>query len=160
MQTAIAQCRALLHQADATMFGLNDSHRALEPFAATKTAGWLIGHMAVTGDYGRKICGRPPVCPKEWRAKFNPGTLPSHDAATYPPMAELAAAQHRVYADLMDAAASLDDAALAAPNPFTPSIADFPTTGEFVAYLLTGHFAYHLGQLHAWRAAAGVPRSR
>ena len=160
MQAAIAQCRALLRQADATVSGLDDSHRALEPVQGTKTAGWLIGHMAVTGDYGRKICGRSPICPKDWRAKFNPGTLPSHDAATYPPMAELTDTVRRVYVDLTDAAASLDSAALAAPNPFTPVLADFPSTGEFVAYLFTGHFAYHLGQLHAWRAAAGVPRSK
>jgi hypothetical protein len=159
MRAPIAQCRALLRQADSIVRGLDDSHRAMEPQPGMKTAGWLIGHLAVTGDYARKICGRPPICPKDWRAKFNPGTMPSHDAATYAPLTELTGTMHRVYSELMDAAASLDATALAAPNPFTPAIADFATTGEFVAYMLTGHFAYHLGQLHAWRAAAGFPRN-
>jgi hypothetical protein len=159
MRAPIAQCRALLRQADATVRGLDDSHRALEPQPGMKTAGWLIGHLAVTGDYARKICGRPPICPKDWRAKFNPGTHPSPDAAAYPPMAELTDTLQRVYGGLMDAATELDATALGAPNPFTPAVADFPTTGEFVAYMLTGHFAYHLGQLHAWRAAAGFPRN-
>jgi hypothetical protein len=75
-------------------------------------------------------------------------------------MTELTDTMRRVYASLMDAAGSLDATALGAPNPFTPAVADFPTIGEFVAYMLTGHFAYHLGQLHAWRAAAGMARQK
>ena len=66
--------------------GLDDSHRHLQPTPAGKTAGWLIGHLSVTGDFARKLCGRPPICPAEWRAVFNPGTQPSTDAAVYPPM--------------------------------------------------------------------------
>ena len=60
-----------------------------------------------------------------------------------------------VYTDLCAAASVADPAALAAVNPFPPALPDFPTSGEFVAYLLTGHLGYHLGQLVAWRAAAG-----
>ena len=153
---AAAQCRFHLRAAAAITHELGDSHRALEPHPGVKTAGWLVGHLAATGDYGRKICGRPPLCPREWRAKFNPGTRPSHDAADYPAMAELIDTMLRVYADLADLAGQLGDAVVMAPNPFTPVAAEFPTTGEFVAYLMTGHMAYHLGQLQAWRAAAGV----
>ena len=43
-------------------------------------------------------------------------------------------------------------------NPFAPARTAFPTAGDFVAYLLTGHLAYHLGQLVAWRATAGLGR--
>ena len=155
---AVTQCRFQLGAARAIMAGLDDSHRALEPQPGTKTAGWLIGHLSATGDYGRKICGRPALCPKEWRAKFNPGTQPSHDPAHYPPLAELVDTFRLVYADFMEGALQLDAAALASPNPFTPALAAFPTAGDFAAYLMTGHLGYHLGQLHAWRAAAGVPR--
>ena len=151
-----AQCRVNLRAAALLTKGLDDTHRALEPVTGVKTAGWIVGHLAATGDYARKICGCAPICPKEWRAKFNPGTIPSRDAAEYPPMAELVGTMQRVYADLAGAAVGLDGAALAAPNPFTPAVADFPTTGDFVAYMMTGHLAYHLGQLQAWRAAAGV----
>jgi len=147
-----------LRTATKIITGLDDSHRALEPRPGVKTAGWLIGHLCVTGDYGRKICGRPTLCPKEWRAKFNPGTQPSRDAADYPPMAELAQTFEHIYSDLLAAAGQLGTDAQAAPNPFTPALADIPTLGEFVAYMMTGHLSYHLGQLHAWRAAAGVPR--
>ena len=154
-----AQCKHHFTNSAALFSDLDDSHRALEPVAGLKTAGWLIGHICMTGDFGRKICGRPPICPKEWRVKFNPGTRPSHDAADYPPMADLLDTMHRVYADLRDAATSLDAAAAASPNPFTPAVHELPTAGEFVAYLMTGHLAYHLGQLQAWRVDARATKA-
>lgn len=52
------QCHRNIGTAIGIMNDLNDSHRALEPLPRTKTAGGLIGHLCVTGDYGRKICGR------------------------------------------------------------------------------------------------------
>ena len=158
MDAAVHQCGHHLGTATGIMKGLSDAHLALEPHPGTKTAGWLIGHLCVTGDYGRKLCGRPPVCPKEWRAKFNPATIPSHDAADYPPIAELVDTFNRIYTDLMVAAGALDAAGRDAPNSFTPAAGSIPTAGEFVAYMMTGHLAWHLGQLHAWRAAAGVGR--
>ena len=152
------QCAALLASTDRMFAGLDDSHRALEPQPGAKTAGWLIGHLAVTGDFARRMCGRPPICPREWRAMFNPGTTPSTDASTYPPMAELCNGFRAVYRDLSDAALAAEPALFAGATPYEPARGDFPTTGDFVAYLASGHLAYHLGQLVGWRAAAGLGR--
>lgn len=155
LEPSTRQCRFLLTRADALFAGLTDAHRALEPRPATKTAGWLIGHLSVTGDFGRKLCGLPTMCPREWRAKFNPGTFPSLNADDYPPMSELIATCRRVYTDLADNAAKADAALLAAENPYEPGRAGFPTSGEFVAYMLSGHLGYHVGQLATWREATG-----
>jgi hypothetical protein len=92
-----------------------------------------------------------PLCPREWRAAFNPQTQPSRQAADYPSMDELRGMLRSVYSDFCDAAESVDSALLAAPNPYVPSQPDFPTIGHFVPYLLTGHLAYHMGQLRTWR---------
>ena len=152
------QTRQIIRSAQSLLDGLDDSHRALEPLPGSKTAGWILGHLCVTGDFALRLCGRPTLCPKEWRAMFNPGTQPSHIAADYPPMAEMVAMFRRVYADFADAAAALEPSALAAPNPFTPAAAAFPSTGEFLAWMLGGHIGYHLGQLHGWGASAGFRR--
>jgi hypothetical protein len=61
-----------------------------------------------------------------------------------------------VYRDLCDAAATADPASLAVETPYAPVRADMPTADIFVRYLMTGHLAYHLGQLTEWRAAAGL----
>jgi hypothetical protein len=124
------QCRHLISLAHPVMSDLSDAHRALEP---------------------------SPGCPSEWRARFNPGTPPSHDPGVYPPMASLRDAFHAVYTDLAESAPGVT-AGLDGPNPFVPARGAFPTAGDFLAYLMTGHLAYHLGQLVAWRGAAGVGR--
>jgi hypothetical protein len=161
MHSAVAQSRYLMEQAESVLRGLDDSHIATQPHPGTKTAGWLIGHLAVSGDFGRRLCQRTPICPVAWRAAFNPGTQPSTDPNAYPTLSELSTAFRSVYSDLGAAALEMEPEALAAVNPFAPGRAGFPTSGEFVAYLLTGHLAYHLGQLVAWRAAAGlVPREQ
>jgi hypothetical protein len=153
-----AQCRFLLTVAERLLADLDDSHRALEPAPGTKTAGWLVGHLAVTGDFGRRLCGRRPLCPAEWRPMFNPGSNPSHDVTQYPAMSELANALRAVYADLAMAFEEATPEALDAVNPYAPARDGFPTAGVFVQYMMSGHFGWHLGQLHAWRAAAQVGR--
>lgn len=156
-----AQGRFMAGQMDRMIGDLEDAHSACEPAPGLKTAGWLLGHLAVTGDFGRKLCGRTPQCPREWRAAFNPGSQPSHRAEDYPRMAVLRGTLRDVYTDLCAAAETADAATLAQPNSFVPMQQNFPTAGEFVGYLLTGHLAYHMGQLVAWRGAAGLtPRGR
>ncbi len=158
MNASLLQCRYLVSLAEPILAGLDDSHRAVEPAVGTKTAGWLIGHLSVSGDFARRLCGRSVQCPNEWRAAFNPGSRPSMDPNTYPSMVTLCDTFRRVYADLCEAFVEADPAALAMANPFTPARADFPTAGDFVGYLMSSHLAYHLGQLVAWRAAAGLGR--
>jgi hypothetical protein len=150
-----AQCRYLLQTYGPLVDGLNDSDRAHQPAGIEKTAGWLVGHLAVTGDFARRLCGAKPICPPEWRARFNPGTRPSSNPDDYPPMAELVARFRDVYTDLPSAYENGGEKLLA-PNPFEPGRAGFPTAGEFAAYLMTGHLGYHLGQLYGWRAARGA----
>lgn len=154
MQAAAAQGAFLLNQYQRWLIGLGDAHRGLEPVPGVKTAGWLVGHLVVTGDFARKLCGRPPLAPKEWRPLFSPGTSPSREVDAYPPMEDLVAAFHAVYRDLFASAPAASMETLAAPNPYEPARGAFPTAGSFVVYLLTGHLGFHLGQLSIWRAAA------
>lgn len=154
MQAAATQVAYLVKQYERWFADLDDQHLAIEPAPGLKTAGWLLGHMVVTGDFARKLCGLLPLAPKEWRALFVPGTTPSLDAATYPRMQELIETFRAVHGDLATNAPTASPEALAAPNPYEKARPVFPTAGDFVTYLMTGHLAYHLGQLSMWRAAA------
>jgi hypothetical protein len=156
MHDSVVQCRFLMREMEMIVSGLADEHRALQQRPGAKTAGWLIGHIAVTGDFGRRLCGRTPLCPKEWRALFNPGSQPSAKADTYPSMELLCRTAQDVYRDLCDAALTADPALLAVETPYAPVRADMPTADIFVRYLMSGHLAYHLGQLTEWRAAVGL----
>jgi hypothetical protein len=154
MQAAAAQCAFLLSQYERWLHGLEDTHRGLQPSPGGKTAGWLVGHLVITGDFARKLCGRPPLVPKEWRPLFSPGTTPGQDVGAYPRMEDLVTAFHTVYRDLISIAPAAPEDILALPNPYEPARGAFPTAGSFVVYILTGHLGYHLGQLSIWRAAA------
>ncbi len=156
MELAARQCAHLIREYGRLLEGLNDTHSALAPAPGAKTAGWLVGHLVITGDFGRRLCGRPPLSPREWRAIFAPGTQPSPDPATYPPMAAMVGHFRAIYADLAASAPATPADRLEGPNPFEPTRATFPTAGSFVTYLLTGHLAYHLGQLSGWRESAGM----
>jgi len=154
MQAAAAQGAFLLSQYERWLTGLEDAHRGLEPMPGLKTAGWLVGHLVITGDFARKLCGLAPLVPREWRPLFSPGTRPGRDVGAYPPMQDLVAAFQAVYRDLIAGAPAASSETLAAPNPYEPARGAFPTAGSFVVYILTGHLGYHLGQLSIWRAAA------
>ncbi len=131
-----------------------------EPDVATqstpggKTAGWLIGHLALTGDFVRRKLGQPALTPKEWGPLFGPGTQPSNDPAFYPPLADLGSAFRNVYADLASIASNQTDEVLGAPNPFEPVRDRLPTMGDFATWIMTGHLGYHLGQLAELRTNA------
>ena len=149
-----AQCRFLVATYARLLANLDDSHRAVEPQPGSKTAGWIVGHLSVTGDFARRLCGQKAICPSDWRPKFNPGTQPSTNEADYPAMREMVEKFNAVYADLASSYKSASAETLGAPNPYEPGRAGFPTAGDFAAYLMTGHLGYHLGQLYGWRAAA------
>jgi hypothetical protein len=159
MKLIAQQCRKNLADAEKLIARLNDSHRALEPQPGAKTAGWLLGHLATTGDFARRLSGGKPICPAEWRDRFKPGTQPSTNPADYPPMSELGDAVRNVYSDLATRIPEVEPAVFAASNPYEAARGRFPTTGEFVAYLASSHLAYHGGQLATWCAIAGVSGS-
>src|SRR2546426_12808918 len=131
MNASIAQCRYLLSLAEPILAGLDDSHCALEPQPGTKTAGWLIGHLAVSGDFARRLCGRPPLCPADWGAAFNPGSQPSREANDYPSMATLRDTFASVYSDLSGPASRADASSLTSIKPHAPARAALPTAGGF-----------------------------
>jgi hypothetical protein len=158
MKSSITQGKYLLTLAECILAGLDDTHVAVEPAPGAKTAGWIIGHLAITADFARRMCGRSAICPVAWRQVFKPGTQPSLDSATYPSMNLLCDTFRRVYSDLFEAAAEADERALGIENPYAPARSAFPLAGDFVAYITSSHLAYHLGQLVAWRSAAGMGR--
>src|SRR3989442_406242 len=158
MNATLAQCRYLLSLAEPILDGLDDCHRALEPQPGAKTAGWLIGHLAVSGDFARRLYGRPPLCPAHWRAAFNPGSQPSRDASDYPPMATLRDTFREVYADLCAAASEADPPSLTSINPFAPARIAFPTAAVFLSYPFPGPPSHSPGPRSGGAPGAGARR--
>src|SRR6266540_4588682 len=100
MENAARTCAHLTKLGGSLIGDLTDADSARATTSDGKTAGWLLGHLCITGDFVRRKCGAAPMTPKEWGPKFNMGTQPSTVASDYPPMAELRTAFEKVYADL------------------------------------------------------------
>ena len=156
MKDASTICLHLLSYAGPILDDLTDDHLALAAETNGKTAGWLIGHLCITGDFIRRKAGRPPLTPKDWGPRFSPGTKPSRVREDYPTMDALRTAFDAIYRDLIAAAPTLAPELLASPSPFEPGRARFATFGSFLTWIMTGHLGYHLGQLYGWRDAAGL----
>ena len=156
LQYAATVCAHLIAYAEPSLSDLADEHLARCPAAGAKTAGWLVGHLCVTGDYIRRKCGRLPYTAKDWGPRFAPGTQPSLSTADYPAMSELREAVQKIYQDLAAVGPSIPNEMLASPNPLALTRDEFPTFGDFACYIMTGHLGYHLGQLAGWRSAVGL----
>lgn len=150
-------CSYLVDYSQPLVADLGDEHRALAPHENSKPPGWLLGHLAVSGDFVRRHWQRPAMTPREWGPRFAPGSQVSLAGEDYPSIDQLRALFLEVYSDLAACAPSVPDDLLDVPNPFEGASVPFPTLRDFAGYLMTAHLGYHLGQLAAWRVAAGLP---
>ena len=108
------------------------------------------------GRPSRTATGLESSLPDGWDKTFVTGGQPSGDRAAYPTKAELLDALKAQHARNTDAAKNADPATFGAPHPNEGTRKYFPTFGDMVIYLMTGHEMDHLGQIAAWRRAMGL----
>ena len=156
--------RMLLGYSERLTADLTDGHLTLRPAGTITPPVWLLGHMAMAGPYALGLLGGEGLAdyvPAAWTENFGPGSTPLEydDGFTPPTLAELTAAIRTGHARVERAldAADFDALDLDGPNPVEFLIASIPTKRDMLAHLLTTHDAIHLGQLSAWRRAAGLP---
>lgn len=135
---------------------LTGEQMVAQPSGVVNHPAWTLGHLAATSNALGGMLGLPSTFPEEWRDAIRMGGVPSGDAADYPSKEQLVAqlrAQHeRVAAAIAEAGAGRLQQET--PNPRLRE--RFPTVGDFAVALMTNHEANHLGQLAAWRRAAGL----
>lgn len=118
---------------------------------------WQLGHIVVSHGYLASLIGADYTAPQGWEALFPPGTHPVDDPGLYPDKATLLDELSRVCDALAARLPALDAQALAQPFPEERFRSYWPTLGNGVSFFLTSHFAFHLGQLSAWRRAMNLP---
>lgn len=118
---------------------------------------WLLGHLAVTADFGLHLLGGAPRVPRAWRPLFGPGSQPAAQRGLYPGQAELLSAVGAGFAALVEQAAGATPEKLAGDHGFEPLKAALPTVGDMLAHLLVTHLMLHTAQLSQWRRNYGLP---
>lgn len=128
------------------------------PVAGMNHPAWILGHLAFYGDVAAKLIGiDEPTLDPALGPKVDNTSKPIADPAAYPSRDDLIAALERGHARLAGAVAALSAEDLARPNPIERARGRFPTVGDALIFMMTAHEAIHLGQLSAWRRAAGLP---
>jgi hypothetical protein len=137
---------------------IREDEMSLHPAPGVHPPLWILGHLAVTLDYGMKPLGLPMLCPKRWHVQFGPGSNDSVRLEDPPTKGELLQAINAGHAALRAGSITADPVAMNQPHGLAV-LANSPirTVGDLIAHLMTTHFATHLGQLSVWRRVTGRP---
>jgi hypothetical protein len=134
-----------------------DDDFARHPNGLANHPAWIVGHLTYSCQALGGELGLSPWLPAEWEAQFGTGSVPTSDRSAYPPQAQLldalADGERRVSSRLR----VIGDGGMAAGLPDQRHRTRLPTIGHAVVHILAGHTAVHVGQLVAWRRAAGYP---
>lgn len=138
---------------------VSDEELGHQPIPKMNPLRWILGHLAITTDSCLQLLEADGVCPADWRAAFAPGTVPNAPGAPSPSKAELLSVLRAGHERVIAALDSVDEAVLAGPHKAPIELLQkvFPTRGDLLAQLISNHFAFHLGQVSAWRRATGRP---
>ncbi|MEE2638061.1 MAG: DinB family protein [Acidobacteriota bacterium] len=117
---------------------------------------WSLGHLVMSANSVGKMIGIEPSAPEGWGELFKTGGTPSGDRAGFPSKDDVVTAFEKVHESWKAALPGVDASVLNAEHPDENTRAYFPTVGAMVMFIMTSHEMDHLGQVTAWRRAAGL----
>jgi hypothetical protein len=144
-----------LHQIQGVTADIPDDRCCDQPGGVRNHVLWTLTHMCVANDFALQLLGQKSIAPADWKGAAGNGTTPVPDASRYPTKSEAMAMLEKQTRLIIDAVGSADDAKFDEPMPEAYR-AFFPTIGHGITYFLTSHPQNHLGQLLAWKRAAGL----
>jgi hypothetical protein len=134
-----------------------DERMAEQPAEGINHPAWVVGHLAWTADRALEVLGGSATLPADWPALFGRGSTPTASRSAYASKDELLRALEEGYEHLRQRVKSATPEQLSQPTTNRLARETLPTSKEFIAFLLSGHFGVHLGQLSTWRRLIGLP---
>ena len=135
---------------------LTPEQMVLQPSGAVNHPAWSLGHLVMSANGLAMFLGLESDVPQGWHKAFATGGIPTGDPADYPSKEELLTALAAQHERVTGAVLQADPAWFASEHPDKQRRQYFPTVGDQVTFLMTSHEASHLGQVSAWRRAAGI----
>ncbi len=149
--------RFLMGYARTMVAEIADERLTEHPLTSVNHPAWILGHLAYSGDGAVGVLGGQKTLVGDWTKRFGPGSKLSALRADYPSKKELLRVLEERFEQARQLATSALPEKVTMPNPETPRLNEaLPTVRDAVSFLLTGHFALHLGQLSAWRRMIGL----
>jgi len=117
---------------------------------------WLLGHMAISVDFGNQVLEQETVCPARWFVAFGPGSSDEIKKPDKYDATEMIEIIRTGYPKLQELAMAADESLLAESHPVEILLGSaLKTKGDLLGHLLTTHLSLHLGQLSFWRRLQG-----
>ena len=148
--------RFLLGFARTLVAEVADERLTEQPLAGVNHPAWILGHLAYSGDGAVGVLGGQKTLTGDWTKRFGAGSKPSSLRADYQSKDELLHVLEERFDCARQMAATATPEKVAGSNPNPRLKEGLPTVRDAVALLLTGHLAFHLGQLSAWRRMIGL----
>ena len=148
-------CHGYTHQ---LMKEVEDDRMVEQPVAGMNHPAWILGHLAVVGFRGVTRLTGSDTMPRGYMELFAPGSVVQAERDVYPPRQELLDAYDAAHASFETAVTDATQEQWNAPNTASRWLQVLlPTTGDMITHMMSTHEATHIGQLSAWRRAAGMP---
>lgn len=128
-----------------------------QPSGIPNHAAWTLGHMVLAADGAAKYMGQGSTIPENYGELFGKGSTPTAAASHYPDKETLLSQLAEQHERAAAAFESVSDNVMTKPLEDENLRSAFPTNGDLIVFLLTGHGAIHNGQFSAWRRALGKP---
>ena len=132
-----------------------DDQMCAQPHGLVNHPAWNLGHLVLSEHQTGGLIGLESTAPDGWAELFKAGGTPGADRGAFPGKAELLDELRKIHERWRAALPGVDAAVLDAVHPNEKTRRYFPTVGTQVAFILTSHEMDHLGQIAAWRRAAG-----
>jgi len=155
--TEITINRFLVGYAQMMTAEIADERMTEQPVADVNHPAWILGHLAFSAELAVIRLGGEKTLAESWAKLFGPGSKLSSTRAEYPSKESLLKALEQTFDRARTLSSQATDEKLSMPNPNERLRPMLPTIRDSVAFLLTGHFGVHLGQLSAWRRMIGLP---
>jgi len=156
-ESELASNAVLLGIAELLTADLSDADMALQPMPGTNHPAWILGHLAFAADGLIGLLGGEKQTDADWTTKYGRDSKISGERADYPSLDEMRRVFLETHARARELASTADPERMLRPNPNARMRERLPTIGGMCAFLMTGHLAFHLGQLSAWRRMRGLP---
>ncbi|SFH60417.1 DinB family protein [Planctomicrobium piriforme] len=157
LELAIKQNKFLLGYTDGLVRDVADERFTEQPLPKVNHPAWILGHLAYAGDGCVGLLGGDKTLSPEWLELFKGGTSLTDVRSNYPSKDELLASLRKRYETAQALAERITPEQAMAPNGHARLKESMPQVQDLASFLLTGHFAVHLGQLSMWRRMIGLP---
>ncbi len=157
--TTISCCQELCDYAQQLVGGITDSDMIAQPVPGVvmNHPAWILSHLAAYAPVVSAILkNEPAIDPLDH--PFGRNSEPLDDAGVYLPKDKLIAHYLRVHEEALDAFRAVSMHRLAEMTPIERWQGRFPTIASLPEQFFVKHHATHLGQLSAFRRAAGLGR--